>query len=286
MLRDMRVLVRAFGTCALLLPTAGVARQGPSPDPVRPASVSAISDALRVEQAKHYDLRATSNGARMMAAVLLRLARAEHARDSLASPFVVSAEAFEAAFVEVTGTPRDSLPIDVRVSTEHHEDIEVEFRQSHVIDAVLDGPRPVFALRVRGGWADSAPRRYTYEDRSGTPILRISHERTTSYVILDYGDMVVHDQVRGVSGRATTGLLAVLFDVIGDARAVESRFALATDGTQVARVSVRKGPGSITQTVTVRPDGVVEKGIPGGRADLRALEQRLSRKLKLRYAQR
>jgi hypothetical protein len=254
------------------------------PETSGPLSVSALTEALRAEQAQGYSITAASNGARLMAGLLLRLARAAHARDSLAPPFVVTADAYESAFLAVTGLSRDALPLSVRMGTEYHEDVVVEHRQSQVIEAVLEGPRPVFAIRVECGWTDATRPRYSYVDRTGSPVLRVTHDRHSGYTIVDYGDMVMHDEIRGISGRAMSGLLGVLFDVIGDARATEARFAVASDGTQVALGSGRKGPFSITQTVTVHPNGNADKGVMPGRPDLCALAALLNRPAKLRYA--
>jgi hypothetical protein len=76
----MRLLAGGFGACALLL-AAQHSELGAAAGPAV-ASVAAIADALRAEKALGYDLRATSNEARLMAEVLLRLARAAHATDS------------------------------------------------------------------------------------------------------------------------------------------------------------------------------------------------------------
>jgi hypothetical protein len=184
----------------------------------------------------------------------------------------------------VTEQPRDSLPLSFRISSEYHEDYVVEHRRAHVISAVLEGPEPRFAINVHAGWKDITRPRYSYEDRTGNPSIRLIHERRTSYTIVDYGDMVMHTQIRGVSGRVTSGLLKLVCDVIGDARAVEGRYAVASDGTEVARLSGRKGAISITQTVTVRPNGVAEKGVSKSRADLVALEKLLKRPQRLKLA--
>jgi hypothetical protein len=247
-------------------------------------SESDVAGALRAEQALGYNLVAAPNGSRLVAGVLLRLARAAHARDSLARPFLVTAEAYEAAFAEVTGTARTALPPAVRMATEYHEDMLVEHRRAHVLKAVIEGPTPLFVIRVQAGWSDTTTPRFSYEDQSSSPTVRVTHERENSYVIVDYGDMIVDDQIRGIGGRVTSGPLKALFTVFGEAHATQTRFAVARDGTEVARVWGRKGPVSLSETVTIRPGGAASKGVPSGRNDLRDLEKRLGRRQKLQYA--
>ncbi len=244
--------------------------------------VAELTDAIRAEHARGYNLRATSNGARLQAAVILQLARRAHATDSLGSPFTITAEHYEQAFMRVLQIPQESLPVFVRIATEYAEDLTVEYRNAKVIAAVVRGPSPRMAVRVYGGWSDTARRRYSYEDKSGSPHLRVIHQRDTRYTLLDYGDMIVQDNISGIGGRAISGLLGVAFILLGDAEAVQSRFAIAGDGVQVARVSA-KALFSKTQTVTVTPDGVGSPGIPKGRNDLSALEGILKQKIELRY---
>lgn len=240
--------------------------------------------AMREEQRLGYNLRATANGARLQAGVLLRLAHAAHARDSLAVPFLVAFDDYEAAFRAVTGVGDDSLPVFIRMATRFRESLLVEHRRDRVIAAVEEGPVPMLALRVRGGWGDPTQRSYTYEDKSGSPHLRVKHDRDTRYTIVDYGDMVFHDQIRGVGGRATSGVLGVMFNILGDAQATTSRFAFTDSGVQVARVSARKGFLGKTQTVTVLTSGIAVNGIPGGREDLKAIARRLEKqKISLKY---
>jgi len=248
-----------------------------------PVSIAELAAAMRAEQSLGYNLRATSNGARLQSGVILALARTAHARDALGAPFVITADAYQAAFRNVLRIPVESLPVFVRIATEYREDLVVEHRFPRVIEAVVQGPTPTMAVRVHGGWSDTTRSRYTYDDNSGSPKLRVIHERDTRYTIVDYGDMILQDRISGVGGRATSGLLGLAFTVLGDARATQSRFAAAPQGMQVARVTAKAALFSKTQTVTVRADGVAVPGIPDGRDDLVAIETRLKRKIELRF---
>ena len=245
------------------------------------ASQQGVAAAMRAEQALGYDLRATANAARLQAQVILRLARAAQARDSLGPPFVIGFDTYQAAFVDVTGVSPDALPVFIRMASRYGENLVVEYRRGHVIDSVLAGPAPLMIVRVRGGW-DRGPARYAFEDSSSSPKMRVIHERDTRFTLADYGDMVTHDVVSGLRGRATSGMLGALMAAIGDASVTRSRFAVAGDGTQIMRGTVHK-VFTLTQTLTVSPDGRAEKGIPDGREDLRAVERRLQQPRSLHY---
>jgi len=57
----------------------------------------------------------------------------------------------------------------------------------------------------------------------------------------------------------------------------------APDGLQVSRARAGKGPFKVETSVTVFPDGRMEKDVPAGRPDLKSLEQRLLLARKVRY---
>jgi hypothetical protein len=104
-----------------------------------------------------------------------------------------------------------------------------------------------------------------------------------TYRLLDLGDMIVYGEIRGLHGKPTSGALGLLFKMIGEASILENRMAIAPDGTQVSRARGRKWGRDVTATVVIAPDGRAEKGIPRGRPDLAALEERLKRPLRLTY---
>jgi hypothetical protein len=104
-----------------------------------------------------------------------------------------------------------------------------------------------------------------------------------TYRLLDFGDMIVYDEIQGLTGRPTSGILGLLFRVIGEGEVSYSRITISDDGLQITRARAQKGPIVITETVTVQPDGKTEKGLPSGRRDLQALEKKLKRPLRIRY---
>ena len=115
-----------------------------------------------------------------------------------------------------------------------------------------------------------------------TPKLKDTAHREITYRLLELEDMIVLDQVKGLSGRPTSGLLGALFAVIGEGSLKHSRIAVSDDGLQVARARAKR-VFSVSTTATIQPDGRGTKGIPPERPDLAVLEAKLKRSLKIEY---
>ena len=64
-----------------------------------------------------------------------------------------------------------------------------------------------------------------------------------------------------------------------------SRIAIAKDGIQVSWTTAEKAFMEVTTTVTVHPDGTMEKDVPAGRSDLLELEKRLKQPLEIDYVE-
>jgi hypothetical protein len=123
----------------------------------------------------------------------------------------------------------------------------------------------------------------SYDDTLSIPDLRVTNERVMTYRLLDYGDLVAFDDIRGLYGRPTEGVLGVLFQLVGEGSVRWSRQALSSDGLQLARARATKGPFAVESTITVFPDGRVQKDLPPSRTDLAALEKRLLDTRAVRY---
>jgi hypothetical protein len=232
-----------------------------------------------------FDPSATTNGARFQAEVLLRLAREAAATDGSGRPLFLSHADWFSAYLERTGLTAEKAPAFVWLGNEYGQDLELEYGIERVVLRVLQGPTPTFALNVRIGWPAKVgkPDEYSYEDLLATPKLRVTNRRSISYRLLDYGDVIVFDQVQGLLGRPTSGLLGVLFKVIGEGHVTESRMLVSPDGLQIARARAAKGIFTVQSTVTVYPDGRTEKDLPMGRPDLLALESRLKQPRSIEY---
>jgi hypothetical protein len=253
--------------------------------PVRVPRVE-IAAAMQGEVRLGYNVLATANGARFTAHVILRLASLARDRNPKGGPLLLDHTDYFDAFVEAAGVTPETAPTFIRIARDYAEDQLVEFRRSKVIDRIVKGrPDPALAVNVVAGWPDSpgVPDQYSYDDLVSKPPLRVFHKRVTSYRLVDYGDVLVFDDIHGIGGRATGGLLGFMFKVIGDGRAVRAFSSLAADGIQVTRTTARKSFVTVTQTATVFPDGRGEKGVPPGRPDLEVIEKRLSEPFEATY---
>ena len=238
-----------------------------------------------MNQQKDYDPTATTNGARFQAEVLLGLARQARARDPEGAPLSVNHEDWFQGFLEVIGRTLESSPTYALMAYRHKQDMKIDYRTDRVIRKVKKGSKPDHAVNVVIGWTKvkGGPTRYSYKDTLSIPHLKVTNRHQITYRLLDFGNMVVYDQIKGLTGRPTSGVLGFLFRIIGEGRVVESRMAISQDGLQVTRTKAKKAFLRITTTVTVFPDGRTEKGVPADRPDLRALETRIKQELEIEY---
>lgn len=263
----MRSRAGAVALLSLVMLSAAVAAD----DGVHVLPREEIVRAMRAQRSMGYNLLATANGARFNAGVILDVARAASRRDPLQTAIVLDHRDYFEAYLQVTGIAADDAPAFIRVAHQHGEDQYVDYRAQKVIKRI--GQSPDFAVNVVTGWT-GGPERYSYEDRSSKPSLSVTHERITSYRLLDFGDMILFDDIQGISGRALDGLLGMIFKLIGDARAVRSFIAIAPDGMQVTLTTGRKG-FAFTTSATVDLLGRGDKGVPAKRKDLKRIEARL-----------
>jgi hypothetical protein len=236
--------------------------------------------AMRAERG--YDATRTTNLARFQAGVLLSLVRE---RGSAAAFLIERGDWYE-AYLQAQGLTPDQAPISVRLAWESRQDVLVDPRREQVVRRVLEGKAPRLALNVvNAPPVDAlAPARYSYRDTLARPELEITVERVLRYRLLELPDgAVLFDAIEGLRGRPATGALGLLFRLIGQARVVETRLAWAGDGFSVLVGEGRKGFLQRRETVTVAPDGSVERGVPASRADLLALAAHLNEPLRVEY---
>lgn len=237
------------------------------------------------EKNKGYSLEASSNGGRLEAYMILQLVRWAQARDPQQRPLLISHQHYYRAFLDVMGLEPHEAPASVQMSYKNGLDQRIEYRRERIIETLEEGPSPRLAVSVKSWWpeAPSAPVNYTYLDTLARPHLLVINERVTSYRLLDVDGMIVFDEITGVKGRPTTGVLGLLFKLIGPGRVVGSRLALSRDGLQVVFGKAEKGFFTKTVTATVYPDGTVEEGLPPDRPDLKTIETLLKQPLKITY---
>jgi len=246
-------------------------------DDAQAVSRTQLVAALRQQQALAYRIDAISNSVRLQVGVFLALADGALATDAQQRPLRVRHQDWLSAWLEVTGLPAERAPDYMTAPHRHGEDILIDYRLGEVLDLGASRDVPRRALNVKAGWpaVPGAPASYSYEDRSTDPAIETTRQQVSSFRVLDFGDAIVYDEIRGVTGRATSGLLGAIFAVLGHATAQQTRFAIADDGTQISRTTARKGI-TVTQAITIRPDGKVLTGLPEGRPDLEAIDARLA----------
>lgn len=271
---------------SVVLAAAIVFASGPAPAAERFGARVVERDEIlhAMKQSQGYSLTATTNGPRFQAEVLLRLASDAEARDPRRQPLFIGHREWFDAYLERTGLTRDRAPLFVRLSDEYGQDTIVDYRRDRVVTGTPAVNAPLRALNVCIWWPEreGGPKSYSYEDTLQTPQLKATNERVITYRLLDYGDFTAQNEITGLRGRPTTGILGMLFQLIGEGRVVEGRIAVAADGLQIARARSRKLFEVVT-TVTVYPDGRTEKDVPPGRPDLVAIDALLKQPLRLRH---
>ena len=257
-------------------------------------SFAAGSDSLRIvtreeltqamRQHGPYDITRTTNAGRLQAETILHLVRDLQTRAPDRMPLLISHKDWFGVYIDVAGVTAEQAPLFARLGHEYGQDLRVEYRPERVIRSIK-GPQPKAAFHVTISWEDAPAKQdhYSYEDTLSTPHLQVTDHRVITYHLLDFGDMVVMGDVRGLTGRPTTGLLGFLFRMIGEGQLVEVRIGVAPDGLQVVRGTARKGFMGVTTTATIYPDGRGMKGLPDGREDLRRIEDRLKVPIEVEY---
>jgi hypothetical protein len=231
-----------------------------------------------------YDILATTNRGRFTSELLLRLARWAKERDPEGGPLYITAEDWFFSYIQVAGVSMLDAPRPALLGLEHGQRLLIEYREDRVIREVHEGLRPRLALNVRAWWPEGpgSPASFSFTDSTAVPKLKATSHREITYRLLEFDDMIVLDQVEGLSGRPVSGLLGALFAVIGEGDLEHTRIGVADDGLQLVRGRAKK-VFSVSTTVTVEPNGRGEKGIPAGRPDLAELEAKLKSTLKIEY---
>jgi hypothetical protein len=231
-----------------------------------------------------YSITSTTTSMRFGAEVLLAMVRRRRQETPESTRFFVDQSDWFAAHLETAGVTYAEMSAAARAGFEHHQDALVEYGPG-VVDEVLEGPAPILALDVTIFWPDSAdaPSEFSYRDTLSVPRMDVHDNRVIRFKLLEYDDMLVFDEVTGISVRPL-GFLSAVFALLGKPDVKQTRIAVSADQWQVVRGHLRVFPGiSKTGTAAIEPDGRGHEGLPPDRADLRALKVRLSRPLELRY---
>ncbi|MFT5366203.1 MAG: hypothetical protein ACI8V2_001150 [Candidatus Latescibacterota bacterium] len=238
-----------------------------------------------MNQVNGFDPTATTNGARFQAEVIFVLANTVADSGRLDQAMVITPDDWYRAFLAKTNLVPETAPQYVKLAHENHQYMWLDARLDRVIDTVKEGERPVRAVNVIFWWPKEpkAHSEYSYQDTLSTPHLNVTNHRVIRYRLLDFGDRFFFDDIDGLTGRPTTGLLGFLFGLIGDGRVVVTGIAISKDGLQVVRGTAKKAFIGVTTTATISPDGRSEKDVPEGRLDLVALETLLQTPFEMAY---
>jgi hypothetical protein len=231
-----------------------------------------------------YSITSTTTSMRFGAEALLAMVRRRRQETPESTRFFVDQSDWFAAHLETAGVTYAEMSAAARAGFEHHQDALVEYGPG-VVDEVLEGPAPILALDVTIFWPDSAgaPSEFSYRDSLSIPRMDVYDNRVIRFKLLEYDDMLVFDEVTGISVRPL-GFLSAVFALLGKPDVKQTRIAVSADQWQVVRGHLRVFPGiSKTGTAAIEPDGRGHEGLPPDRADLRALKVLLRRPLELRY---
>ena len=220
-----------------------------------------------------YDTAAATNQSRFVADFLFGLARRPEIAGR-AGTFQVQPERFFEGLARCHGPPHR------RGADQHAQGARtrsaVRRRYANPVDITPASVEAQQVLGVRASWPDTpgAADHYSYHDTMAEPSIRLHHERVITYLLIDFGDFVAYENMRGIHGRPTSGALGALFGLLGMAEIHQSRFAVAEDQTQV---NWSRGAKlfSFTALTTITPEGVAERGIPDHREDLQELAEKL-----------
>jgi hypothetical protein len=231
-----------------------------------------------------YSLTSTTTSMRFGAETLLAIARRKRRESPGITRFRISQDDWFGAHRETAGVTYAEMSAAARAGYEHHQDAVVSYGP-WVVDQIVKGPVPLMALDVMIFWPDSegGPSQFSYQDTLSVPQVEVFDDRVIRFKLLEYEDMLVFDQVKGISVRPH-GFLSAVFAVLGKPDLKQTRIALSADQWQVMRGQVKVFPGiSKTGTATIEPGGRGHEGVPRDRSDLRELEKRLRRPIELRY---
>jgi len=233
-----------------------------------------------------YSLTSTTTAMRFGAEALLAIVRQRQRESPGSTRIHISQADWFAAHLETAGVTYPEMSASARAAFEHHQDALVDYGPQ-VVERVLEGPAPRLALDVTIFWPDSAgaASHFSYRDTLSVPQVEVYDDRVVRFKLLEYDDMLLFDQIKGISVRPF-GFLSAVFAVLGKPDLKQTRIAVSADQWQVIRGHVKVFPGiSKTGTATIEPGGRGHEGVPHDRPDLRDLAGAMRGSVKLRYGE-
>jgi len=278
-----RLWILILGGCAMM--PAASSRAQSFPEETHRVSAEDLRTAMGKEAAREYNLMVTTTATRFATAVILDLVAQARSERPAGPPLLLHYDDWYESYRLTVGLDSSEVPDFIALQREYHQSRYIDYSHEGTRITVKDGTEPKQVIHVMAGWppGDGVPDRYRFVDSAASPTMRVTNKRWVSYWLLQYSDMIVQDQVEGIGGRPLEGALGTVFKVIGDGRAVQARFAVSEDGLLVTYATAAKGIFKVHPTTVTSPDGVVHKDVPKDRDDLREIETRLKRKLKVKY---
>jgi hypothetical protein len=233
-----------------------------------------------------YNLTATTTSMRFGAEALLELVRRRRKEAPASTRLFVDQSDWFAAHRETAGVTYKEMSASARAAFEHRQDALVDFGPQ-VMQEVAEGPKPLEALDVTISWPDTgaAPSSFTYRDTLSVPRIEVHDNRVVRFRLVQYPDMLLFDEIDGISVKPL-GFLSAVFALVGKPDLKQTRLAVSADQWQVIRGRVKVLPGiSKTGTAAIEPSGRGHEDVPSSRPDLDSLERRISAPVKLRYGQ-
>ena len=280
--RRWNTLARPPVLAAVLL--AGPSSPAPAPACPEPYRVSRAEILRAMSGHGAYSLTSTTTSLRFGAEALLALVRRRQEEAPGSTHLFVHHADWFAAHRQTAGVEYAAMSESARAGYEHAQDALVDYGP-RVVERVVAGPPPRRTLDVTIFWPDTgdAPREFTYRDTLSDPRLDVFDRRVIRFTLLEYDDMLVFDRISGISVKPL-GFLSAVFAVLGKPDLRQTRLAVSGDQWQVVRGRVNVFAGiSKTGTAAIEPGGRGHEGVPGDRADLRALADALKRPVEVRY---
>jgi hypothetical protein len=231
-----------------------------------------------------YNVTSTTTSIRFAGEALLAIVQRRKQEAPASTHLTINHADWFAAHLATAGVPYAEMSEAARASFRRRRDALVDYGPD-VVEKVGEGPVPSMALDVTLFWPDTgdAPSEFSYRDTLSHPRVTVYHQRVVRFKLLQYKDLLLFDQIQGISVRPL-GFMSAVFAVLGKPDLRQIRVAVSRDQWQVMRGTVNVFAG-ITRTGTgaIEPGGRGHENIPRHRADLRKMAEQIKRPLELRY---
>ncbi|MBN2280262.1 MAG: hypothetical protein JXQ65_06765 [Candidatus Marinimicrobia bacterium] len=229
-----------------------------------------------------YNVIATTNVARFQGSVLINIAKSSLQEDPNQKLLYVDSQVWYQAYKEYTGFSDQEMPEYSIYAVKYRQDQLLDLRHDKVIKNITGNQHPQLAMNAVVGWKEG-PEFYSFNDTLSNPTLKVRNSRRITYRILDFGPMFMYDEMQGLAGQPTSGILGWIFQFIGEGHVIWSKLAITPTNEEVVRARAKKGIFEIESTLTIFHDGTTEKNLPKGRKDLEYYEKLVTEPLSIEY---